>query len=133
MHSSLLGLAFPALLLSSLVFAPDPIMASWTATFLQDSAAATGSATINSIGSIGGLVGPILMGMLEDRTGGFTVSMIVLAGVTFVDAALAICFPRGRAGGLPKDEEQSEFLGAVERSDADSHGQERLGSEQGSP
>ena len=38
------------------------VMASWPATFLRDSGAATGVALINSIGSIGGFMGPYIIG-----------------------------------------------------------------------
>lgn len=37
-------------------------MASWPATFLKDAGAATGVALINSIGSIGGFMGPYIIG-----------------------------------------------------------------------
>ena len=45
------------------VQAPDAVMASWPATFLQGPAAATGVALINSVGSIGGMIGPALIGV----------------------------------------------------------------------
>jgi hypothetical protein len=38
------------------------VMASWPATFLRDAGAATGVALINSIGSIGGFMGPYIIG-----------------------------------------------------------------------
>lgn len=38
------------------------VMASWPATFLKDAGAATGVALINSIGSIGGFMGPYIIG-----------------------------------------------------------------------
>ena len=43
--------------------APDAVMASWPATFLQGPAAATGVALINSVGSVGGMIGPALIGV----------------------------------------------------------------------
>lgn len=100
------GLAFPALLFSTSVWAPDAIMASWPATFLHATAAATGCATINSVGSLGGFLGPYLTGLLQDRFGGFTVAVCVLAAATFMDAGLAACFPKTRkvAAGVEKEE-----------------------------
>jgi hypothetical protein len=38
------------------------VLASWPATFLQGSAAATGVALINSVGSVGSLLGPVFVG-----------------------------------------------------------------------
>lgn len=39
----------------------------WPATFLQGNAAAAGSALINSMGGVGGFVGPTLIGYLVDE------------------------------------------------------------------
>ena len=39
--------------------------------FLSGSAAATGIATINSIGNLGGFVGPLWIGWIKDQTGSF--------------------------------------------------------------
>lgn len=39
------------------------VMASWPATFLKDAGAATGVAFINSVGSVGGFMGPYIIGV----------------------------------------------------------------------
>lgn len=39
---------------------------SWPATFLQGNAAAAGTALINSMGALGGFIGPSLIGFLAD-------------------------------------------------------------------
>jgi MFS family permease len=57
--------------------------------FLTGAALAGGLAFINSIGTSGGFVGPIIMGTLVDRTGSFTAGLGALAGFLFVAAALA--------------------------------------------
>ena len=57
--------------------------------FLTGMALAGGLAFINSIGTAGGFVGPIVMGNLVDRTGSFAAGLGVLAGFLFVAAALA--------------------------------------------
>lgn len=56
------SLAFLALLVATLAWAPNGIMYSYPATFLQGAAAATGVALINSIANIGGMIGPYLIG-----------------------------------------------------------------------
>lgn len=53
-----------ALLVATLAWAPNGIMYSYPATFLQGAAAATGVALINSIANIGGMIGPYLIGRL---------------------------------------------------------------------
>ena len=57
--------------------------------FLSGAALAGGLAFINSIGTSGGFVGPIIMGTFADRTGSFTAGLGALAGFLFVAAALA--------------------------------------------
>jgi MFS family permease len=57
--------------------------------FLTGMALAGGLAFINSIGTSGGFVGPIVMGNLVDRTGSFTVGLGALAAFLFIAAALA--------------------------------------------
>jgi MFS transporter, ACS family, tartrate transporter len=57
--------------------------------FLSGMALAGGLAFINSIGTSGGFVGPIVMGSLVDRTGSFTVGLGALAAFLFIAAALA--------------------------------------------
>lgn len=54
------------------------------ALFLSESAAAVGIALINSIGNLGGFVGPYVLGMLKDVTG------TVKAGLFFLSASLVV-------------------------------------------
>ena len=48
-----------------------------------------GLAFINSIGTLGGFVGPYMMGAFKDATGGFTTGILAMAGVMIVTTALA--------------------------------------------
>ena len=54
----------------------------WTipAGFLTGVASAGGLAFINSVGTIGGFVGPFLMGWLKDRTNSFSAGLLAMAG-----------------------------------------------------
>jgi MFS transporter, ACS family, tartrate transporter len=56
---------------------------------LTGAGAAAGLAFINSIGTFGGFVGPYLMGVFKDATGGFTTGVLVMAGVLIVTTALS--------------------------------------------
>jgi nitrate/nitrite transporter NarK len=54
----------------------------WTlpTAFLTGSAAAGGIALINSIGNLGGFVGPYAIGWVKDATGATTLALVALAG-----------------------------------------------------
>ena len=56
--------------------------------FLTGSAAAGGIALINSMGALGGAIGPPIVGKLRDFTGGFLVPMLVLSGILTAGALL---------------------------------------------
>ncbi len=57
--------------------------------FLTGLAAAGGLAFINSIGTMGGFVGPYLMGWLTDRTGSFTAGLGAMAGFLLLATGLS--------------------------------------------
>jgi len=65
--------------------------------FLKEEAAAGGIALINSIGAVGGFVGPYLLGEVKQRTGSFTGGLLILAG--FLVAAVGIVMGLRRASG----------------------------------
>jgi ACS family tartrate transporter-like MFS transporter len=52
--------------------------------FLSGSALAAGIALINTIGSLGGFVGPTLVGYVREASGGFTGGLLFLAGLLVV-------------------------------------------------
>ncbi|KAK9810791.1 hypothetical protein WJX73_008011 [Symbiochloris irregularis] len=115
-------LALLCLLFSTAVWAPDSILASWPATYLTGTAAATGAATINSVASLGGLAGPMLTGFLEQR-GSLSIAVFVLSGATFLDALLAALFPSS-SGDRPAHHAKEEqvryaFLGEGARTTSD--------------
>ena len=73
------------------VYAAVPTFWSLPTGFLTGSAAAGGIALINSIGNLGGFVGPYVIGWIKDATGEITLGLVVLAAgpimagvVTFV-------------------------------------------------
>lgn len=66
---------------------------------LSGSSAAVGIALINSVGNLGGFLGPYLIGFLKDMTGGTTGSFLVLAGFG-VACALFLVLLRQTAFGL---------------------------------
>ncbi len=58
--------------------------------FLTGAAAAGGLAFINSIGAVGGFVGPFAMGWLKDATGSFTTGLVGLASLGAASAVLTL-------------------------------------------
>ena len=61
--------------------------------FLTVAVAAGGIALINSVGNLGGFLGPFLVGWLKDWTGSYTAGLFVLAALLVVSALLALGMP----------------------------------------
>jgi MFS transporter, ACS family, tartrate transporter len=64
--------------------------------FLSGSAAAAGIATINSIGNLGGFVGPAMIGWIKDQTGSFTGGLYFVAGLLVLSAVLTLVVARSQ-------------------------------------
>jgi ACS family tartrate transporter-like MFS transporter len=58
--------------------------------FLTGAAAAGGLALINTLGSLGGFVGPWAVGLVRDSTGEFTGGLLLLAGGLFSSGLLTL-------------------------------------------
>jgi MFS transporter, ACS family, tartrate transporter len=64
--------------------------------FLSDTAAAASIGLINSIGNLGGFLGPLTMGYLVSRTRSFTAGLWYLLGSFLISAVLMIAVGAGR-------------------------------------
>jgi ACS family tartrate transporter-like MFS transporter len=62
--------------------------------FLTGTGAAAGIALVNSVGNLGGFVGPYAIGALTQRTGSLNAGLAVPAVCLFVAAVLALVLPR---------------------------------------
>ena len=62
--------------------------------FLTGIAAAGGLAFINSIGTMGGFVGPYMMGWLTDRTGSYTAGLAAMSGFLLLATGLSLSLKR---------------------------------------
>jgi ACS family tartrate transporter-like MFS transporter len=58
--------------------------------YLTGAAAAGGLALISSIGTLGGFIGPAVIGWLKDMTGSFTSGLMAMAGFLALASLLAI-------------------------------------------
>jgi len=66
--------------------------------FLSGTAAAGGIALINSVGNLGGFVGPTLVGVIKDKTGSSQMALLALGGALFVMGLLALTIRPKQAG-----------------------------------
>jgi MFS transporter, ACS family, tartrate transporter len=64
--------------------------------FLSGSAAAAGIATINSIGNLGGFVGPTLIGWIKDTTGSFLGGLYFVSGLLVLSAVVTLLLSRAK-------------------------------------
>ncbi len=92
----------PLLTLVALALVQSGIMSMlptfWTlpTAFLRGVAAAGGIALINSVGNLGGFVGPNIVGQLKAGTGSFTPGLLGMAGTLAVGGILALCVRHDR-------------------------------------
>ena len=77
--------------------------------FLKEQAAAGGIALVNSMGAVGGFVGPFLLGEVKERTGSFAGGLLILAGSLAL--AIAIVMVLRRAGLQPRSRVAARDLG----------------------
>ena len=64
--------------------------------------AAAGLALANSIGNLGGLAGPSIVGVIKQATDSFTAALLFLAGAMALGGVIALLFGRtARAGASP--------------------------------
>jgi MFS transporter, ACS family, tartrate transporter len=87
-----------------------PAFWSMPAIFLGGPAAAASIGFINSIGNLGGFVGPYLVGYLTQRTHSFEAGVLFLSAAALVAASLISLLP------LPKPEIEPAARGAEQRS-----------------
>ncbi|RAR58486.1 ACS family tartrate transporter-like MFS transporter [Paraburkholderia unamae] len=62
--------------------------------FLSGAGAAAGIAMINSIGNLGGFVGPVVIGWLKTRTGGYAAGLYVVGATLAVSAVVTLMLSR---------------------------------------
>jgi MFS transporter, ACS family, tartrate transporter len=70
----------------------------WTlpTAFLRGTAAAGGIALVNSVGNVGGFIGPILVGWIRESTGQFAPGLLTLAGILVLGAVVVLTMPRSQ-------------------------------------
>jgi cyanate permease len=76
------------------IFSAIPIFWSLPTAFLRGTAAAGAIALINSLGNLGGFVGPYLIGRVHDATGSFAISLLSIAALLLGGAGVALSLQR---------------------------------------
>jgi len=71
------------------------------AMFLSGAGAATGIALINSLGNLGGFLGPFLMGWLRDPQGSYAPGLYAVAAMLLLSAAVTLLFSRREGRSQP--------------------------------
>jgi ACS family tartrate transporter-like MFS transporter len=65
------------------------------ATFLRGKSMAAGIAAMNTVGMMGGFLGPWVMGVVKDRTGDYRLGLVALVVPSLVGAALVLLLRTG--------------------------------------
>jgi ACS family tartrate transporter-like MFS transporter len=86
--SSFLALAFMSVATIGL-YGSKPAFWPMPSTFLTGTAAAGGIAMVNSIGNLGGYVGPFVVGWIKDATGSFEAGLYFLAASALLSGIIA--------------------------------------------
>ena len=92
-HADLLVLAAFIFALAGIFSTYSPLLV-LPSSFLAGPAAAGGIALINAIGILGGFLGPYVIGVFKDQTGGYAASMAVLACALVLSAATVLALGR---------------------------------------
>ena len=107
--STLLAVLLALTLVNIGISSAKPPLWSMPTMFLSGSAAAAGIATINSIGNLGGFVGPAMIGWIKDITGSFQAGLFFVAALLVLSAILTLVLARSQrtssataAGALPQ-------------------------------
>jgi ACS family tartrate transporter-like MFS transporter len=72
------------------IYATLPVFWTLPTALLTGTAAAAGIALVNSIGNVGGFVGPTLLGYFKDQTGDYATGLTVLAVMVALSGALVL-------------------------------------------
>lgn len=102
--NSIVGLIAALTLVNIGISCAKPPLWTMPTMFLSGAAAATGIATINSIGNLGGFAGPAMIGWVKDQTGSFAGGLYFVAGLLVMSAVLTLLLARSqKTGAIPAE------------------------------
>jgi ACS family tartrate transporter-like MFS transporter len=88
--TGMVGLIGALVLVNIGISCAKPPLWSMPTMFLSGAAAATGIATINSIGNLGGFAGPAMIGWIKESTGSYMGGLYFVAGLLIISALLTL-------------------------------------------
>jgi ACS family tartrate transporter-like MFS transporter len=94
--TGLIGVVAALTLVNIGISAAKPPLWSMPTLFLSGPAAAAGIATINSIGNLGGFVGPSVIGWIKERTGSFAGGLYFVSGLLVLSAVVTLVLAQRR-------------------------------------
>lgn len=97
LSQTLLAVVFALIAVNVGISSAKPPLWAMPTLFLGGASAAAGIATINSIGNLGGFVGPAMIGWIKERTGGFAGGLYFVAASLVVSALLVLLLARSQA------------------------------------
>jgi ACS family tartrate transporter-like MFS transporter len=94
--NSVVGLIASLTLVNIGISCAKPPLWTMPTMFLSGAAAATGIATINSIGNLGGFAGPVMIGWIKDKTGSYAGGLYFVAGLLVMSAVVTLLLARSQ-------------------------------------
>lgn len=88
--NNMIGLIAALTIVNVGISCSKPPLWSMPTLFLSGTAAATGIATINSIGNLGGFAGPVMIGWIKDQTGSYAGGLYFVAGLLVLSTILTL-------------------------------------------
>lgn len=88
--ASIVGVILALTIVNCGISASKPPLWSMPTLFLSGSAAAAGIATINSLGNLGGFVGPFIIGLIKQQTGSYTWGLWFVAGLLILSSLVVL-------------------------------------------
>jgi MFS transporter, ACS family, tartrate transporter len=92
--ATVVAVLFALTLVNIGISSSKPPLWSMPTIFLSGPAAAAGIATINSLGNLGGFVGPSMIGWIKDLTGSFQGGLFFVAGLLILSAVVTLLLAR---------------------------------------
>ncbi len=88
--ASIVGVILALTIVNCGISASKPPLWSMPTLFLSGSAAAAGIATINSLGNLGGFVGPFMIGLIKQQTGSYSWGLWFVAGLLILSSLVVL-------------------------------------------
>ena len=86
--------AFIGLCMAACIQAAVPLLFSFPSRHFDGARAAVALAMVNSVGSLGGFIGPVLLGWMKGATGSNQAGLLAMAGAFVIAGIIAAILPK---------------------------------------